>query len=253
LLIFGSPAAAKAKVSKLRASVSRGMDQLRGKGALHFLHIGKTGGSAVKSALGGKVSSRYRLHLHGHGHLLTDVPRGKKCFFFVRDPLRRFVSGFYSRQRQGLPRYLVPWSPGEEEAFRRFASPNKLAVALSSGDVETRSAALAAMNSIQHVRDPYGRWFIDTEYLESRLSDILFVGSQERLDDDFNCLKELVRLPGDCRLPQDDLGAHRSPRGLDTHLDDSAKANLLAWYADDYRLLSILCGRFTNLPEYDTR
>jgi hypothetical protein len=242
--------AVKVRLSKIRTSLEVRMDRLRGKEFVHFLHIGKTGGSAVKSALHRAISPRYRLLLHGHGRLLTDVPAGDKCIFFVRDPLSRFISGFYSRQRQGLPRYRIPWSPGEEDAFQRFASPKALAAALSSSDADIRHAAVAAMNSIQHVRDSYGKWFRDGEYLVSRFSDILFVGSQERLNEDFDRLRELLGLPGDCELPQDDLGAHRNPRGLDTSLDDPAKANLLAWYADDYRLLKALRGRFANLPAY---
>ena len=54
--------------------------------------------------------------------------------FFVRDPISRFVSGFNSRLRKGLPKMYFPWAPGEKLAFSRFATPNQLALALSSSD-----------------------------------------------------------------------------------------------------------------------
>ena len=37
------------------------------------------------------------VHLHRHAVRLRDVPVGEKFFFFVRDPVSRFVSGFHSR------------------------------------------------------------------------------------------------------------------------------------------------------------
>ena len=97
----------------------------------HFLHIGKTGGAAVKHALK-PVAAAGHLMLHGHDVRLHDVAPGEQVFFFLRDPLSRFVSAFYSRQREGRPRYVVPWTPDEEAAFGRFRTANELADGLSS-------------------------------------------------------------------------------------------------------------------------
>jgi len=93
---------------------------------LHFLHIGKTGGTAVKHALKPVAAPGY-LMLHGHDVRLHDVAPDEQVFFFLRDPLSRFVSAFYSRQREGRPRYVVPWTPDEEAAFGRFRTANELA------------------------------------------------------------------------------------------------------------------------------
>jgi len=60
---------------------------------LHFLHIGKTGGSAVKYAISQhSIDSRYEIHLHPHVVRLNDVPKGEKVFFLLRDPISRFIS-----------------------------------------------------------------------------------------------------------------------------------------------------------------
>src|SRR5262245_41319225 len=118
---------------------------------VHFLHVGKTGGTALKHALA--LTAVSRVVLHDHTTTLAAIPPGQFVIFFLQEPLSRFVSGFYSRQRQGQPRYFSPWSEDEARAFGRFGTPSDLAAALSSASDEERAAAAAAMTSIQHVRD----------------------------------------------------------------------------------------------------
>ncbi len=75
---------------------------------IHFLHIGKTGGTAVKYALSSySKNEKYEIILHGHETKLKDIPNGEKFFFFLRNPITRFTSGFYSRKRQGRPSITV--------------------------------------------------------------------------------------------------------------------------------------------------
>lgn len=212
----------------------------RARRPLHLLHIGKTGGTAVRTALGKRVVE------HGHDFVLPDLRVGEQCIFFVRDPVTRFVSAFYSRQRQGRPLTFHPWTEGEERAFTLFERPGDLARALAAGD----AAARDAMTAIRHVREPLAKWLVDAEYLRGRLGDVYFVGSQERLDDDFARLKEMLDLPRRVQLPKDDVKAHRNPRGLDYTLDDEAVEGIRAWYAGDYALLAALADAFPNLPRY---
>jgi hypothetical protein len=109
----------------------------RQKQRAHFLHPGKTGGTALKAALAPvALDGRYEIHLHRHNVLLSDISLGDRVFFSVRAPLDRFVSGFNSRRRQGRPRYDIPWSAAEERAFTTFTSPDALGRALSSNDPE---------------------------------------------------------------------------------------------------------------------
>ncbi len=217
--------------------------RLRGRRVVHLLHIGKTGGSALKAALIDRESPTSVLILHDHPTRLRSVPEGDGVAFFVRDPLERFVSGFYSRQRKGQPRYLIEWSPGEAAAFRQFATPNELGVALSAEDTRIREAAEQAMRSIEHVRDGYWTWFESEAYFRRRLKDVVFVGAQETLDQDYARFCEQLDLAGRRGLPRDDVAAHRNPRELDKTLDPTAVANLRRWYADDYRFLE-LCQDF---------
>ena len=206
---------------------------------VHFLHIGKTGGTAIKHALNGVSTERYEIHLHPHEYRLRDAPVGDGVFFFLRDPIARFVSGFYSRQRQGLPRGHFPWRRAERVAFSRFATPNGLAIALSSEDPEQKAAALSAMNSIGHVKFHYWNWFGDESYFVSRSGDVLFVGRQETLDEDFERLKAVLGLPAGTALPAEDIETHRNPPDLDTSLEAGAVENLKSWYREDYRFAAL--------------
>jgi hypothetical protein len=198
----------------------------------HFLHIGKTGGTAVKHALQ-PYAARFGIVLHEHATTLLDVPAGESFFFFLRDPVSRFVSSFNSRKRCGRPRYNEPWSEDERWAFARFATPDQLAGSLSAADPALAGAAALAMRRIGWVRSSYDRWLIGRDWLAGRLPDLRFIGLQESLAEDFETLKRLLGLPDECRLPDDPVTAHRTPAGLDRDLGAAAVANLRRWYAGD--------------------
>jgi len=193
---------------------------------VHFLHIGKTGGSAIRSVLRDyKEATEYSLKLHG---------------FFLRDPVSRFVSGFYSRQRKGQPRYYSEWDSTEEEVFERFKTPNELAVSLAS----EQSLAVLAMETGQHFCR-YDNWYIDFDYFNSRLDDIFFIGMQENLEADFNKLKRILKIPQDANLPTDEKVAHRNPPNLDRSIDECGVVALKEWYADDIQFISV-CKEFMS-------
>ena len=219
-------------------------------GPVHFLHVGKTGGTAFKHAMERTMQSSHAqegeppctVHLHRHDVRLRDIPEGERFFFFVRDPVGRFVSGFYSRQRRGRPRYCGRWSREERYAFERFPTPDRLACALSSTNGEERISAETAMRSIPHVRDSYWKWFESEDYFLSRRDDLFFIGFQKTLSEDFEILKSRLRLPAGLRLPDDEVQSHANPRHLDRTLVDTAVANLSRWYERDFLFLR-LCDR----------
>lgn len=234
---------------------------------LHFLHIGKTGGTALVYALNEygycaqsperaranrpnlynlnpqPENSKLTIYVHAHNETLRSVPEGEKFFFFLRDPISRFTSGFYSRQRQGKPRYNSPWTEAEKRAYERFEIVNQLALALTSANPDEKKAAENAMKSIQHVRDSFWEWFENEEYFRSRWADIFFIGFQETLAQDFETLKAKLHLPANVSLPSDVVLAYKNVADVDKKLDPIALQNLKDWYKDDYRLIE-LCKEF---------
>ena len=205
---------------------------------LHFLHPGKTGGTAIKAALEPVAGSgRFHLELHRHGTRLQDVPAGELFFFSIRDPITRFVSGFCSRQRQGQPRVFRPWTEGEARAFGRFSTANQLAERIFDDE-----HAADAMREVGHVNRSYWYWFGDEVAFLARSADLFFIARQSRLDDDFRTLATLLQLGPGVALPTDDVLAHRNPPDVDRRLSIRAKANLLRWYARDCAFVE-LCER----------
>ena len=199
---------------------------------IHFLHISKTGGTAVVEALS-PIAERFNIILHKHQTKLRDIPSTERVFFFVRDPIQRFVSGFWSRYRRGAPRYNYQWDEGEARAFSRFQSPNELAEALSSKDPQLAELACQAMRDIRHVSSKYDQWFSGKEELATRSQSILFIGLQETLQGDFESIKVIFGLPQSLTLPSDDVRAHRTPGDYDRTLTILAQENLTRWYMDD--------------------
>jgi hypothetical protein len=201
---------------------------------LNVLHIGKTGGTALKHVLREHAAdASHQLLFRGHDVTLTDVPEGEQFMFLIRDPLTRFVSAFNGRLREDRPRYHYPWRDEEKVAFAIFKTPDELAVALSSDDDERRAQAEAAMHGIGHVNTPYTFWFRDEPSFRKRLDDVFFIGLQDRLDEDFEVLRRKLALPADAHMPRDETVAHRTPVGFESQLSDTGRANLERWYAWD--------------------
>jgi len=207
---------------------------------LNVLHIGKTGGTALKHVLQANAdASRYQLLFRGHEIALADIPPRERFMFLIRDPLTRFVSAFNGRLREDRPRYHYPWRDEERVAFAVFKTPDQLAVALTSEDEEERVQAEAAMHGIGHVNTPYTSWFPTEEAFCARLPDTFFIGLQDRLDDDFQLLRRKLGLPEGLAMPRDETDAHRTPARFDSQLSELGRANLQRWYARDVAFVQL--------------
>lgn len=215
----------------------------RGLRVVHMLHVGKTGGTALKYVLRrNRETPTYLIFPHPHKIRLADVPPWDDFFFFVRDPVDRYVSGFNSRLREGRPRYVKPWTARERWAFARFDTAEGLALALGSDEPRRRREAERAMRSIRHVRSGFDTWVGPERMLRRRRRHLLMVGRLDTIDADFERLKAAVGLPQDARLPDKDKAAHRDPGAAPRTLSPQARANIAAWYRDDYRLMDLYCS-----------
>lgn len=216
-------------------------DKIKNRKKINLIHIGKTGGSALKNVFRKQLrTSEYVFVLHSHSVTLKDIPVGEKVIFCLRDPQSRFISGFYSRLRQGKPLYNFPWSNEEKIAFNNFLTPNALAESLSSENSETKLQAENAMKSIQHVQTYYTNWLISQEYILERKSDILMIFNQDNLTNEFNEFKFKVGLNPQIYLPVDAKLAHKNSEDVDKKLSDLAVQNIKNWYKSDYELIDFV-------------
>lgn len=215
---------------------------------VHVLHIRKSGGTAMNFAFkqareraGGDLQTPFGpLIKHKHSVKLEDVPDGELAVFAVRDPVTRFVSGFYSRLRKGAPRHHVEWTDAERRAFEWFSSPQELADALASVWPPKRKKAEFAMGAINHLKKPLVWWTGPADDFRSKLPKVLYIARQETLNDDWFRLRSLLRLPSDLELPSDPVQAHRFTGNDDKSLTPKMVGAVKDWYADDYRLLEVV-------------
>lgn len=244
---------------KIKPKILRDFFKLRNKKIVHFLHIGKTGGTALRSTfkafLDEPIESHcfttqtHAVYFHGHEAVLRDIPEGEKVFFFLRDPISRFISGFYEIRKRELPQYqksLNAEEKAEQEVFQLFPNANDLALGLSSSDQSIRTAAIDGMNTIGHLCS-YMKWFDSSDYFLSRFSDVLFIGFQETLDNDFILLQKVLNLPSSAKLPDNNSKANKMPTQYSRNLDSVAIQNLMQWYEQDYLFLSLCREKATAI------
>ncbi|WP_115718583.1 sulfotransferase family 2 domain-containing protein [Gallaecimonas mangrovi] len=248
----------RTKVRKIFWKLDDRNKKRNGYDVVHYLHIGKSGGSAFKYAIRGENKKNKRVifqnvifYIHGHNVPMMQVPKGEKVIFFLRDPIKRFISSFYERLRQGQPRVFFPWSTGEKEAYQHFKTANELASALSSEDAIQRQQAEDAMAAIDHIRSPQISWVESLEYLRSRRDDVYFIGAQETLNDDFQLLKAKARLPDSVQLPdRNNIVSNTMPDEFDKTLSAQAEQNLRNWYAKDYELIAVVAEEFADKKQH---
>jgi len=145
---------------------------------LCLLHIGKTGGSYLRSILRHNRKQWQRpLQLLRHRatleNTLESFGENRQLAFTFRHPTERFVSAFYSRQRQGRPTYQFNWSAEEAVAFLWFDSAEKLALALEADSEAQRSAAHFAFKAIDHLNSNLALHLISPDALRMSKDQII--------------------------------------------------------------------------------
>lgn len=221
--------------------------KLLGYKIVHFIHIGKTGGSSIKTAIARKrglfhsaiITNKYLFVTEHHSFKLSDVKENEFAFFTVRDPIERFISGFYSRLRQGQPRNFNPWLDIEKEVFSVFTTPNQLAEALYCENNDYRKLAEKAMKGILHVKSSYWDWFLNEEYMLNNRKKIIFILRQKKLTEDYSKFcQELGIYIGE--LPYDENFSHKTPDHFDKAITDLGNNNLQKWYKREYDFLHFI-------------
>lgn len=206
-----------------------------------FLHNRKTAGTAFKNMIEQQLEKSPMMNIRCFEHAMTfpkfveQFPQAR-AIFFVRDPISKFVSGFYSRLRQGQPRYYFPWSSAEKRAFQRFQTPNDLAESLSSTNLFKRYLGRKAMKAIGHVRHTLLDFLGSPEFLQKQTDRIAFIGHQPDFLTDVEHLRELLTLDKSVTIPSDDTKSHRNPAEVDKFLSEEAISNLKKWYSADFAI-----------------
>lgn len=206
--------------------------------AVHFLHIGKCGGTAIKN-MADKVnlaSIDLRIVKHGHSVKLNDLPPKDPYFFAVRHPIARFYSAFYMRRRKEQPRLYREWKDSEKEAYALFPEATDLAEHIFS-DTPLARHAFAAMQSIGHLSFQH-RSFELRQLMQTRPP--IAILRQERLAEDCRRLLEKLGVDANIGLPEDPTEAHRNDYSDALPLSEKAIKNLEKWYSVDIEYYKIV-------------
>lgn len=231
----------------LRRYSRRHPDRPKPTDTVYSLHIGKTGGTFLKSFIKSPdtfAEERCLIVPFGHNVLRSHLPRDAKYIFATRDPLTRFISGFGSRQRKGQPTTYKEWTRQEAWAFERFESENALAEALTDPDPARRDNAKRAMASIKHVKDKQMKWIGSLDQLRTDLRDgRVYWIRQENLQDDVVSVLDAIG----CPLREDIIAGmapvHARP-GRPPVLSELGARNIRDHYAEDTELLELLAAEY---------
>jgi hypothetical protein len=199
-------------------------------GTLHFIHVGKTGGSVLAGAL---VRAQYanwastdpnrpikdtpygRINLGGHALRMPDI---------------------HSRLNRGQPRYYYEWTEREKMIFEVWQTPQALAAGLLAEDPVDRQLSEWGMANIRHLHSLHSH--VGTRStIRLRKSRVVYIARQETLADDWNKIRRILGVPEDVELTDDPVKAHKRNTAID-ELTPEVQGALRKWYAKDYRLLN---------------
>ena len=202
-----------------------------------LLHIGKTGGSFLRSILKTVESLPANLHILKHSDTLESTRRrfgdDRQLAFVVREPKSRFVSAFNSRMRQGRPTYSSQWSAAEAAAFQWFEDANSLAEALGADDDRMRSAAYFAMDNIQHLKLNYQHFLTSVAELKREKRNIRCCVDLTELDAK---LSDVLTAMGVKGLPLDKHAKRHETPAAPIVLSEIAERNLREYWAHEFEI-----------------
>lgn len=224
-------------ISQLGFEVSRKEKRGVNTADIQFLHIGKCAGTQI-SALAEQINAKspdVRILTKNHDCFLKDIHKQSRYFFSIRNPINRFMSGFYSRKRKGDPQVTSDWTMYDKLAFEEFEHANDLAESLFSGG-SLGAAAFGAMKSIRHTAQNQSDWFYCTgNFL--RLRPPVWIIRQEKFDADFQTFLSKSGLGvhwSDLEVKTDPKTSHANDYSSTPPLSERARANLKAWYIQDF-------------------
>jgi ribosomal protein L32 len=213
----------------------------------HLLHIGKCGGTVIRGSLKDHfgairkwtIKSNPPIHIHTHRVSLYDNDMTKTAFF-IRNPITRYKSAFNDRLRHGGPLFNVVWKKAERRSFSTFKTANQLAECLSSNKKGVRHRArVACTTNIGHVNRRYKEWIGHPATFEIVCKEVLFIGLQEHLNDDFQKFCTKLKL-GNVELITDPIKANVNS-DVTEPLSNLAKQNIRKLLKEDFILYDLCC------------
>ncbi len=223
----------KKSLNSVGLSISRVKSIRHKPNEILFLHIGKNAGTQVMHIATQLKDYGIQIKKFNHTVKLSHLPLGSKYFFSIRNPADRFLSGFYSRKRKGLPRIYSDWNMHEKIAFDNFEHGNDLAENLFSPGQKGISAR-QAIKSISHTGMQQVDWFESAAFF--KIQPPLTIVRREFFEKDMQKLLDIlnIKVRISSLLSENNSEAHVSDYYKTPMLSKKALTNLKKWYIQDY-------------------
>lgn len=176
------------------------------KPTLYFLHIGKTGGtSIIESGIGqpqltnqesytfkDKLGWKYEVQAVPHWRVPKTFSTQNNLAFFIRNPLSRLESIFFYRKNYLQSDYVIAQSEEINTLFEHFEFFETWFHALQAVENPLHRASLELFTQIKHFQRGYSFYFKDKENVLKTRDRIIFIGEQEKFDEDKNQLLDII-------------------------------------------------------------
>ena len=234
---------------------------------ISLVHIGKTGGTTIMDIF----SNKNKIINHEY-HSDKQYKSYEKYIIWIRNPITRFVSAFNSAYVTvnydcidkrpddiNIDNCLSPniiknkiinnlpfvYSKEYDLLINYFKTPNSLAEALSSTNIEQFNKANILMNlEYGHIYNGIGWYLNNGDFIRNRNKHILFVGKQETMKNDMFLLKNILNINNDTideYINNTKLVQNNYLSDDNRYLSKLAVSNLIKWYKDkDYAALDAL-------------
>jgi hypothetical protein len=215
-----------------------------------FIHVGKSAGATVNRLLSKFFDYVDIPYKQVHFEPVEHEPNAK-YILWLRNPLTRFVSAFnWIDTPNDYVNSLTSYVEGSRftELSSKFKSANDLAEQLytnpeamelitwSNYDICERSLWNYCRNHI--VKDLC--YYLDNgKFIEEHYKDIIYVGTQENMDNDLLELKELLNIPDNMKIKS----YHVNKNNKNTHLSDLAKKNLQQFLKKEYDCIQLIIDK----------
>ncbi len=212
-----------------------------------MIHIGKTGGSSLKSWIRSHLSGKVIMNSH---NLRLGDRKNAKYIFLVRDPVDRWISGYLHTLNTCCVESHLRWTL--LNAFAMYPSPTAFAEALYQ-DPE----AFKAASSMFHVHRGF-HFYLGK--IKNHLQDILWVGDLGNLKNHTANLSKMMGVvvtepPGRLNTVHDLAGKflHHSNIQFLKNVSWNARCNIERYVSRDYDILDLLWKRGLIQSRYERR
>jgi hypothetical protein len=209
-----------------------------------FLHLGKTGGTAFVTYASHYIPSIEKVD---HKEVKLKSVCGHHCaVLFVRDPIDRWISGYYSRYRRGCPMHCSNWTKCETKYFQQFPNVSALAEALYDSSNDTSSGTPTSENEfyhanrmvnycVRHLQLDFSFYLRD---LETEYTKIGYVGLTDNLEAEFQHFVSKFNFTQILKHSFESI--HANPSNKTNVLSEKGRINLIKSLAKDYYYMDVL-------------